>query len=451
MTRIDSTPQDSAKTSTDTLIIEVDQDTKEEEKRWSWKKDDDKRFKKEKALGVDDGLNETEVAVDRVLRDSEMIETRVNRIVSLIDELEVLAGFVGGTLSDPAMQVTPLTETVDANFAVVRGGLRGLGGGVWKGEAVERVVRLKRAQLARRVVEVGERYRRVQEVLRGKLGGVWDRYVGVANASTTSDTHITSDTSNIFANEMLGTHIHTHSFARANRLPPATTTTQELVRVTSKKAMLEKRGNEIKKIEASIKELVGMFADMRDMIEAQDQTFATIETSVTEAQEEMEKGMKELDKAIVLQRSGRKRRVWLWGLITAIVIVACILLYVFVIDKFVQNRKEAGGGVSSSSGGGGGVSSAVGPSGVLTTDGGASNVPSLGVVLPPSPMITPSPAVVLPSPPLPSPDALVPSPSPALSPSPVDPPPPPADVLPSSPQPLPALDLPSPPPVLAIF
>ncbi|KAJ3116292.1 hypothetical protein HDU96_009948 [Phlyctochytrium bullatum] len=422
----------------------------------------------EVAAGEDRARGEEE-ALDMVVAECDCIVIRLARIDSLVTELShhahnlATGGAAGGPgagagegAEDPMAHLTPLTEAIDANFHLVRSALRGLGEAVPEGlrrrENVKRVVRLKRGLMARRVVEVAERYRAVQGEVRKRLGGVVERYMGIANTKGGFLTATDSDANpgSIFASEML-TQVSSRPLSGNLRsLIPSKggkqeegPGMQELVRAGRQWDVEERRNREIRNIERSVKDLVQLFGDMKDMIDAQDSTLTAIETGVEAAETELDRGIKELDRAAQLQRQVRRRMWCLWTFFAICLVIVCVLVYVYGIAPLVRAAAPAGGG----GGGGAVVNAPVPPVATLSEGVVAAGMPveTTGVVadasVSPSPSPSPSPSVEAVAP-LPSP--LLTSVEPSLPVQPVESPSP--SPSPSAESPAAAPPIPSPPP-----
>ncbi|KAJ3193258.1 hypothetical protein HK101_005157, partial [Irineochytrium annulatum] len=177
---------------------------------------------------------------------------------------------------------------------------------------------LKKFQLAKRCMALAERWRALREGQRRR----WEKDGNIASPlANASDERRNSGTSHVFADEMRSmTMGGTSMEARRSEL------------ASTRKAVEEStvRDEELARIEKSIGDLVALFADMRDLIEAQDNTIVTIETTLEDADVELEKGVGEMDKAIIIRKRTRRRCMWA----AAVLVLAAVLTATMVVLYF---------------------------------------------------------------------------------------------------------------------
>ncbi|KAI8831403.1 hypothetical protein BC829DRAFT_114588 [Chytridium lagenaria] len=193
-----------------------------------------------------------ESSIDHLLQTSTTLDTLITHLLTDLTDLERIAPIV----SVDAEMTEPIMNNIDGDLATVRMLLKTMGDvpNAHRREDVRRMVALRKAGAAKRVLEVVERYRRVKEMLKERCGGIRDIYRGVANSKEESVVPST-----IFAQEML-THVSTtRSFAprRYTDIPDPVCT--ELVRTTAKRDMLEHRHHELIKLENRFKSLLRCF------------------------------------------------------------------------------------------------------------------------------------------------------------------------------------------------
>lgn len=84
------------------------------------------------------------------------------------------------------------------------------------------------------------------------------------------------------------------------------------------------RHNELQRIEATLTELAAMFADMAQIVEAQDPVIEHTEQNATQTAEDVDKGNTEIDKAN--EHARRRNRLKWWCLLVVVLIVLAIAL-----------------------------------------------------------------------------------------------------------------------------
>lgn len=84
------------------------------------------------------------------------------------------------------------------------------------------------------------------------------------------------------------------------------------------------RHNELQRIEATLTELAAMFADMAQIVEAQDPVIEHTEQNAIQTAEDVNKGNTEIDKAN--EHARRRNRLKWWCLLVVVLIVLAIAL-----------------------------------------------------------------------------------------------------------------------------
>jgi syntaxin 1B/2/3 len=84
------------------------------------------------------------------------------------------------------------------------------------------------------------------------------------------------------------------------------------------------RHNELQRIEATLTELAAMFADMAQIVEAQDPVIEHTEQNAVTTAEDVDKGNTEIDKAN--EHARRRNRLKWWCLFIVILIIVAIAL-----------------------------------------------------------------------------------------------------------------------------
>lgn len=94
---------------------------------------------------------------------------------------------------------------------------------------------------------------------------------------------------------------------------------------------VQERHQDIKRIEQTIAELAQLFNDMSMLVEQQDETINTIQTTAEAVEKDMESGLQQTGKAVTSARSARKKR-WICFFLS-LVIIAIIAIVVVVVIK----------------------------------------------------------------------------------------------------------------------
>lgn len=99
---------------------------------------------------------------------------------------------------------------------------------------------------------------------------------------------------------------------------------------------VQERHEDIKKIETTIAELAQLFNDMSVLVEQQDETINTIETTAATVEKDTEVGLGYTDKAVDSARAARKKR-WICFFIILIVLIAAAIVIAIVVTN--NNKK----------------------------------------------------------------------------------------------------------------
>jgi len=161
--------------------------------------------------------------------------------------------------------------------------------------------------LSQKFVELMQEYQEVQTNYKNKYKEKVERQYKIAKPDATSDeieqAMESGDSSKIFANQILDTHLHTQA---KNAL-----------------AYIQDRHRDILLLEASIKELHQLFMDMSILVASQGELIDQIEYNVNQSVAYTASGVQELRKAIVYQKKSRKKMIIL---IVIIIIILGVVL-----------------------------------------------------------------------------------------------------------------------------
>ncbi|KAG1891260.1 t-SNARE [Suillus subluteus] len=95
---------------------------------------------------------------------------------------------------------------------------------------------------------------------------------------------------------------------------------------------VQERHQDIKRIEQTIAELAQLFNDMSMMVEQQDETINTIQTTAEIVEKDMETGVQHTGKAVTSARSARKKR-WICFFLSLIIIAIIVIIVVIVVKN----------------------------------------------------------------------------------------------------------------------
>jgi len=161
--------------------------------------------------------------------------------------------------------------------------------------------------LTQKFLELVQEYQEVQTSYKNKYKEKVERQYKIAKPDATpdeiEDAMQSGDSSKIFANQILDTHLHAQA---KNAL-----------------AYIEARHKDIVRLEASILELHQLFVDMAVLVDSQGELLNQIEFNVSQSVAYTADGVKELKTAVKLQKKGRKKMCIL--IIILLVIMGVIL------------------------------------------------------------------------------------------------------------------------------
>jgi len=159
--------------------------------------------------------------------------------------------------------------------------------------------------LTQKFLETVQEYQEVQTTYKNKYKEKVERQYKIAKPDATpdeiEDAMQSGDSSKIFANQILDTHLHQQA---KNAL-----------------AYIEARHKDIARLEASILELHQLFVDMAVLVDAQGELLNQIEFNVSQSVAYTEAGVKELKQAVVLQKKSRKKMLIIIVILIIIIIV----------------------------------------------------------------------------------------------------------------------------------
>lgn len=95
---------------------------------------------------------------------------------------------------------------------------------------------------------------------------------------------------------------------------------------------VQERHQDIKRIEQTIAELAQLFNDMSVMVEQQDETINTIQTTAATVEKDTEAGLQQTEKAVVSARSARKKR-WICFFLTLLILAIIGIVVAVVITN----------------------------------------------------------------------------------------------------------------------
>ncbi|KAJ3214540.1 Plasma membrane t-SNARE, secretory vesicle fusion [Dinochytrium kinnereticum] len=114
-------------------------------------------------------------------------------------------------------------------------------------------------------------------------------------------------------------------------------------RVTDQRRLLndvQKRHEEMRRIEQSLEELLSLFQEMEAMIDTQQEMINTIEAQAETAVINLEEGSKEMSKAITYRKNTRKKMWWVIVIIIIVLLVAAFLTWFFVFRGKTGSEKN---------------------------------------------------------------------------------------------------------------
>jgi len=159
--------------------------------------------------------------------------------------------------------------------------------------------------LTQKFLETVQEYQEVQTTYKNKYKEKVERQYKIAKPDASpdeiEDAMQSGDSSKIFANQILDTHLHQQA---KNAL-----------------AYIEARHKDIARLEASILELHQLFVDMAVLVDAQGELLNQIEFNVSQSVAYTADGVKELKQAVVYQKKSRKKMLIIIVILIIIIIV----------------------------------------------------------------------------------------------------------------------------------
>lgn len=104
---------------------------------------------------------------------------------------------------------------------------------------------------------------------------------------------------------------------------------------------VETRAAELARIEETLVELAQLFNDMAVLVEAQDVAIVQIEQNAVQVEGDMEKGTKDVKRAVVHARSARKMRWWCCGIVSVIIVIVVVVVVVEVVLPMVRKNNDS--------------------------------------------------------------------------------------------------------------
>lgn len=174
--------------------------------------------------------------------------------------------------------------------------------------------------LTQKFLELVQEYQEVQTTYKNKYKEKVERQYKIAKPDASpdeiEDAMQSGDSSKIFANQILDTHLHAQA---KNAL-----------------AYIEARHKDIVRLEASILELHQLFVDMAVLVDSQGELLNQIEFNVSQSVAYTADGVKELKKAVEYQKKSRKKMC----IIIIILIVIIIVVLAPTLGTVFSNRNK---------------------------------------------------------------------------------------------------------------
>jgi len=178
--------------------------------------------------------------------------------------------------------------------------------------------------LTQKFLEIVQEYQEVQTAYKNKYKEKVERQYKIAKPDASPDeieeAMQTGDSSKIFADQILDTHLHQQA---KNAL-----------------AYIEARHRDIVRLEASIMELHQLFVDMAVLVDSQGELLNQIEFNVSQSVAYTADGVKELKKAVEYQKKSRKKMLIII-VILIIIIIAVLLPTLITVFKKKNNTDNA--------------------------------------------------------------------------------------------------------------
>lgn len=92
---------------------------------------------------------------------------------------------------------------------------------------------------------------------------------------------------------------------------------------------VQSRHRELLKLEKTMAELTQLFHDMEELVIEQDQPIQQIEEQIGTAQHDIEQGVGHTQKAVVLAKKARRKRLWCFFIIVIIIVILALILGIY--------------------------------------------------------------------------------------------------------------------------
>jgi len=175
--------------------------------------------------------------------------------------------------------------------------------------------------LTQKFLEVAQEYQEVQTTYKNRYKEKVERQYKIAKPDATpeeiDEALESGDSSKIFANQILDTHMHAQA---KNAL-----------------AYIEARHQDIKRLEASIQELHQLFVDMAILVDSQGEMLNQIEYNVSKSVAYTKEGVEELRSAIKYQKKSRKKML----IIIVILIIVIIVILAPTLSTVLKQNTNA--------------------------------------------------------------------------------------------------------------
>jgi len=175
--------------------------------------------------------------------------------------------------------------------------------------------------LTQKFLEVAQEYQEVQTTYKNRYKEKVERQYKIAKPDATpeeiDEALESGDSSKIFANQILDTHMHAQA---KNAL-----------------AYIEARHQDIKRLEASIQELHQLFVDMAILVDSQGEMLNQIEYNVSKSVAYTKEGVEELRSAIKYQKKSRKKML----IIIVILIIVIIVILAPTLSTLLKQKTDA--------------------------------------------------------------------------------------------------------------
>lgn len=102
---------------------------------------------------------------------------------------------------------------------------------------------------------------------------------------------------------------------------------------------VQKRHQDIQRIEQTLTELAQLFNDMSILVEQQDETLTAIEANATNVEKDTEQGLQYTETAVVSARAARKKR-WICFFIILVILIIIAIILAIQIPKLTSNTNK---------------------------------------------------------------------------------------------------------------